>query len=102
MKVRVRKLDATDTEPERLRVRPEEGDEREFPYPHGEGLTGRGACVWAIRRMFRGPQFTITWLGDSGGVTRFEVQELSKADLENIKREARMGELHASMRAKRK
>lgn len=67
MIVKTRKLDATDTEPDRIKVTAEDGAEGVFPYPYREGLDGREAHAWAVRRLFSGDEFgEPVWRAENG------------------------------------
>lgn len=57
MIVTTRKLDATNTEGDRIKVTAEDGAAATFPYPYREGLDGREAHAWAVRRLFSGESF---------------------------------------------
>lgn len=57
MKVTTRKMDATDTQDDRIKVTAEDGATATFPYPYRYGLDGREAHAWAVRRLFDGDEF---------------------------------------------
>lgn len=74
MIVETRKLDATDTKPDRIKVSAEDGTTGEFPYPYVMGLDGRQAHVWAVRQMFSSPSFgEPVWLSETAHGERFRV-----------------------------
>ncbi|MFE0472612.1 hypothetical protein ACFW2V_13455 [Streptomyces sp. NPDC058947] len=74
MIVTTRKLDATDTEGDRIKVTTEDGVAATFPYPYREGLDGRGAHAWAVRRLFSGEDFgEPVWLEEAPRGERFRV-----------------------------
>lgn len=74
MIVETRKLDPTDTKDTRIKVTAEDGATAEFPYPYREGLDGREAHAWAVRRLFRAPDFAApVWVGETARGERFRV-----------------------------
>lgn len=74
MIVKTRKLDATDMEPDRIKVKAEDGAEATFPYPYGQGLDGREAHAWAVRSLFSGEEFgEPVWVGEAPRGEKFRV-----------------------------
>lgn len=74
MIVTTRKLDATDTEADRIRVTGEDGASATFSYPYREGLDGREAHAWAVRRLFSGDEFgEPVWIEEAPKGERFRV-----------------------------
>lgn len=57
MMVETRKLNATETKGDRIKVVADDGATAEFPYPYRDGLDGREAHVWAVRRLFPTSEF---------------------------------------------
>lgn len=74
MIIETRKLDATDTMDDRIKVTAEDGATGTYPYPYRHGLDGRDAHVWAVRRLFPGPEFgEPVWLDETARGERFRV-----------------------------
>lgn len=74
MIVTTRKLDATDTEGDRIKVTADDGATATFPYPYQHGLDGREAHAWAVRRLFSGKEFgDPVWLEEAPKGERFRV-----------------------------
>lgn len=103
MKVTTRKLDATDTDGDRIKVTAEDGATATFPYPYRYGLDGREAHKWAIRRLFDGDEFgEPVWLEETarGGV--YDVpdgEKLAARDKITMKRpDVRIEERRAAFR----
>lgn len=51
IKIQTRKLDATDTEDDRIAVTFSTGEQGTFPYPYSEGLDGIDAHEECIRKL---------------------------------------------------
>lgn len=76
MIVETRKLDATSTKDDRIKVTAEDGATAEFSYPYTEGLDGREAHAWAVRRLFPAPNFEApVWLKETPRGECFRVEE---------------------------
>jgi hypothetical protein len=88
MIVTTRKLDATDTEPDRIKVTADDGAVATFPYPYVEGLDGREAHAWAVQRLFSGEEFgEPVWLEETARGEKFRVpggEKLADQDKGNI------------------
>jgi hypothetical protein len=70
------KLDATETQPDRIRVTTEDGATGTFCYPYRHGLDGRDAHAWAVRQLFAGPEFgEPVWLDEHARGERYRVPE---------------------------
>ncbi|MCP9209555.1 hypothetical protein [Streptomyces cucumeris] len=89
MIVTTRKLDATDTTSDRIRVVAEDGATATYPYPYKEGLHGRDAHAWAVRRLFPGPEFDApVWMEETSRGEKFIVtdgEKLRQMDKETMK-----------------
>jgi hypothetical protein len=89
MIVETRKLDATDTKPDRIKVTAEDGAKGEFPYPYTDGLDGQEAHAWAVQRMFSGPEFgEPMWLEAAARGEKFRVpggENLRERDKKTMK-----------------
>jgi len=92
MIVTTRKLDATDTEGDRIKVTAEDGATATFPYPYKEGLDGREAHAWAVGRLFSGEEFgEPVWVEEAPKGERFRVpggerlRELDKSKIDDVK-----------------
>jgi hypothetical protein len=86
MRVTTRKLDATDTKDDRIKVVAEDGATGEFPYPYRHGLDGREAHAWAVRQLFSAPEFgEPVWTAEAPRGEVFRVPEGEKLrDLDKV------------------
>lgn len=73
MIVTTRKLGATDNDGERIKVTAEDGTEGTYPYPYREGLDGREAHAWAVRKLF--PDCEPVWLRETARGEVFRVPD---------------------------
>lgn len=101
MRVTTRKLDATETLDDRIRVTAEDGATATFPYPYRYGLDGREAHAWAVRRLFDGDEFgEPQWLSEEGQRGEvFEVpggEKLAERDKITMKRPVRIEDRRAA------
>lgn len=76
MIVTTRKLDATDTMDTRIKVTAEDGATGTYPYPYRQGLDGREAHAWAVRRLFPLKDFgEPVWVEETARGERFRVKD---------------------------
>lgn len=76
MLVTTRKLDATETKGDRISVKAQNGMQAEYGYPYAEGLDGREAHAWAVRRLLPAPEYgEPLWIEETRG-EKFRVDEL--------------------------